>query len=204
MGAPPEVDVEDTSPVITPSNELDIPPVSGMAPLLARMAVTIEVVAAMVAWVVGGEVGAASVEVGVEEEEEEEDDPLLAKITRVFVASDTCPAVSVEVPAPILTAPAIDNRRVLVTDAASAVELAVRVELPVEVEEEEEEEGDKEEVNPDKAVAAALMSLRDRGVLEGVEVYPSTNADTAATPALGSPESDKGESELTTAHATPV
>ena len=142
-------------------------------------------------------------------EVEEEDDPLLARSTRVFVASVTCPAVSEVVPAFLSIAPAIKVKRVLVTDAASVEELAVRVALVVEDEdegEEEEEEDDKEEaeVNPDKAVAAALISLRDRGALEDVAVYPLTKADTAATPALGSPESDKGESGFTTAHATPV
>ena len=135
-------------------------------------------------------------------EVEEEVDPLRARITRVFVASVTCPAVSEVVPAFLFIAPAIEVKRVLVTDAASVEELAVRVALVVEDEDEGEEE--EAEVNPDKAVAAALISLRDRGALEDVAVYPLTKADTAATPALGSPESDKGESEFTTAHATPV
>ena len=49
IGTPPEVDVVDTKPVITPSSELDTPAVNGMAPLLARRAVTIEVVTAIVA-----------------------------------------------------------------------------------------------------------------------------------------------------------
>lgn len=203
LGAPSEVEVVDTTPVNTLSKELDTPGVNWIVPLLEAMAETMEVVATIVARVIG-EVGVVVVDEGEEEEvevadEPEEEAPLLARITRVSVACVTCPAVSEELPAFLFTTPAINSSKVLATDAASVVELSVR-ELKLE-----------EAVNPDKAVAAALMSPRVKvgevAVVveeEDVPECPLTNVNTAATPSLGSPEVTKGLRGFTTAHATPV
>jgi hypothetical protein len=198
------VEVVDTTPVNTLSKELDTPGVNWIVPLLEAMAETMEVVAAIVARVIG-EVGVVVVEVDEEEEVEVADEPgeevpLLARMTRVSVACVTCPAVSEELPAFLFTTPAIDSSKVLATDAASVEELSVR-ELELE-----------EAVNPDKAVAAALMSPRVKvGEVvvvvveeEDVPECPLTNVNTAATPSLGSPEVTKGLRGFTTAHATPV